>query len=162
MRLVADTPEDYKALARCQKLITSLWKAEEPGEHKDMLKAFMNCPLEKSYEQPGKSVEIAKDAELYTEEKELFIPYIVHAAVNRKKMAMQYRSNKGEVKNRLVEPFTWRNGSLVAFCHEAGSWRNFKPANITALAVTNHPFDRDEEVEIVASDAKDKADLINK
>lgn len=161
MRLVAETPEDYKALARIQKLVTSLWKAEEDGEHKEMLKKFMNTPLEKVYERPGESVRVAKDADLYSEDPAFFIPYIVHGAINRKKVAIEYRSNKGEVKKRLIEPFTWRNGSLVAWCHEAGAWRNFKPSNIIAIAVTNADFDRDEEVEIKATDAKEMAHLVN-
>ena len=158
MRIVADTKKEYQQLSRIQKQVTQLFKQEKENNPGGILhesyKQFINTSIEKSYEMPGKSAEVANDdSALQTDDQSLFIPYIVQAAVSRKKMAIEYASKKGASK-RLIEPHTWRNGHVVAWCHERGAWRQFKPSQIIRLAVTGENFDRSEEVEIVPEDAK--------
>jgi hypothetical protein len=166
MRLVADNAEDYQMLSRIQKLLTQAFKVEKENNPNGVLalthKKFINTSIEKSYERPGQSAQIANAEDVMdTTDKSLFIAYIVMAATQRKKMAVQYRDAKGNVSQRVLEPFNWRNNQVVAWCHERGAWRQFKPSQMERVAVTNEPFDREEVVEIKASDAKDMAHLVN-
>jgi predicted DNA-binding transcriptional regulator YafY len=163
VRLVADNPQDYKRLSLLQKQVTQLYKKEKdkgtPLE--EVYKAFINTPIEKSYERPGSSTEIANtNAIMETDDPTLIIPYIVHAAINRKKMAIEYKSAKGDISKRLIEPHAWRNNSVVAWCHERGAWRQFKPSMILRAAVTDQDFDREDIVEIKPTDAKEMAHLM--
>lgn len=164
MRLVADTPEDYLALTLLQKQITQLFKKEKGtgSALETVYKKFINTSIEKSYEMPGQSVQNANvKAIMDTDDKDLIIPYIVHGATNRKKVAIEYRDTKGNVSKRIIEPFTWRNNQIVAWCHERGAWRQFKPAQILRVAVLDENFERSEEVEIKPEDAKEKMYLMN-
>lgn len=166
MRLVADNEEDYQMLARVQHQVTYWLKQEQANGGSDLLintyKRFINTPIEKSYMKPGQSVQAANTSAIMdTEDRALIIPYIVHAAINRKKIAIEYFSDKKGVSKRVVEPFNWNGNNLVAWCHEAGAWRHFKPNNIRRIAVLDEDFDRPDEVLIVATDAKDKAGLVS-
>lgn len=164
MRLVADSPEDYLALTLLQKQVTQLFKKEKGTGSglETTYKKFIGCSVEKSYERPGQSVQnVNQTATMDTSDPELVIPYIVHGAVNRKKIALEYRDAKGNVSKRVIEPFTWRNGQVSAWCHERGAWRQFKPTQIIRVAVLSEDFERPEDVEIKATDAKEMAHLIN-
>lgn len=165
MRLVADNKEEYQMLSRIQKVITAQFKVEKENDPNSVLtqtyRKFIGTSIEKSYEMPGRSTQIANDDDVMdTDDKNLFIAYIVHAAINRKKLAIEYVSGKGDVSKRVIEPHTWRNNQVVAWCHERGAWRQFKPSMIKRMAVTSQPFDREEVVEIVATHATEYAHLV--
>lgn len=160
MRLVADSPQDYKKLALLQKQMTQLFKKEKDSGStlEETYKAFINTSIEKSYERPGSSAQIANsNSVMETDDKALIIPYIVHAAVNRNKVAIEYVSGKGDVSTRLIEPHAWRGTQVSAWCHERGAWRSFKPENIKRISITDQPFDREDEVLIKASDVKERS-----
>ncbi len=163
MRLVADSQDEYKQLVRIQRVITGLWKMEKEDNPEstliDAYKKIMNTPIEKSYEMPGQGVKIANNTKFDTTDRSLIVPYIVQAAITRKKCAIEYQDAKGNISKRLIEPHTWRNNQVVAWCHERGAWRQFKPAQIQRIAITDEAYDRDEVVEIVAEHAKDYAGL---
>lgn len=160
MRIVADNEQEYKDLVRIQKVVTGLWKLEENEGLKGIFKSFMNTSIEKSYVKPGRSAAVANDhADMDTEDRELIVPYIVHAAIQKKKVTIQYKDAKGESSQRLIEPFSWRGDTVVAWCHERGAWRQFKPKQIVRIAVLDLPFDREEDVEIIAEHAKTMAHL---
>lgn len=166
MRLVADNKEEYQKLALLQKICTQHFKRERAIEEQSimtlMFKSVINTQIEKSYEMPGQSTQIANSADVMeTDDKSLFIAYIVMSATKRKKLAMEYRDGKGNISKRVIEPHNWRNDQVVAWCHERGAWRQFKPSQIVRLAVTNDDFDRSEDVEIVAAHAKEMAHLVN-
>lgn len=165
MRLVADNAEDYQKLSRLQKLFTAQFKKEKEADPNSImtqtLKTFIGTSIEKSYERPGQSTQIANsDDVMETDDRNLFIAYIVMSATQRKKLAIEYVSGKGDVSKRVIEPHTWRNNQVVAWCHERGAWRQFKPSMIRRLAVTNEPFDREEVVEIVPAHATEYAHLV--
>lgn len=163
MRLVADNKEDYKALALIQKLITQQFKQEKDtgSALEGATKMFINTSIEKSYEKPGDSVKaINNTSTMETDDPALFVAYIVHAALNRKQMGIEYRDAKGKVSKRLIEPFSWRNNQVVAWCHERGAWRQFAPKQMVRIAVTELPFERSEDVEMVASNATEMAHVI--
>jgi predicted DNA-binding transcriptional regulator YafY len=166
MKLVAENEEEYKKIARVQKVLTAMFKNEKAGgseELADSYKLFINTPVEKSWVMAGTSASIANAASMDTDERALIIPYLVHAAVNRKKCAIEYVDGKGKHSKRLIEPMNWAEAksgiNIVSWCHEAGAWRHFNPKNIMAVAVTEEDFDRDEDVTIVIEDAKEKAGL---
>lgn len=163
MRLVADTKEDYAALALLQKQMTRMYKDEKGTGSvlETTYKSFINTSIEKSYEMPGQSLNSANtNSVMDAIEPQLFIAYIVHAAVNRLKLAIEYRDAKGVVSKRVIEPHSWRNDQVVAWCHERGAWRQFKPSQIVRVAVLAEDFERQEEVMIVAADAKEMAHLV--
>lgn len=161
MRIVVDNKEEYANVALLQKQVTRLFKLEKDTGSKleASYKQFINTPIEKSYEKPGESAKVANNSTMDTTDKSLFIAYIVHAAINRKKLAVEYVDGKGKQSKRLLEPFNWRNDQVVAWCHERGAWRQFKPSQMLRVAVTDETFDRSEDVEIVASHAKEMAHL---
>ncbi|WP_422661607.1 WYL domain-containing protein (plasmid) [Paenibacillus sp. EC2-1] len=160
MRIIADNKEEYKLMAKLQKMINGMYQQEENHAIKNVYNVIRKANIEKSYVQPGKSVEEAEsDIEMYTEDKELIMAYIVTAAVNRKKLIIDYVGKDGKQSQRTIEPFSIKNGMIVSWCHEAGSWRHFKPANIQRIATTTQDFERDEIVEIVPTDAKKYAFL---
>lgn len=166
MRLVADTPDDYQKLSRIQKQITQMFKNEKENNPGGILfltyKSFINTSIEKSYERPGESTAVANTkAVADTDDKNLFIPYIVQAAIKRNKVAIEYMDAKGNVSKRVIEPHTWRNDQVVAWCHERGAWRQFKPKQIQRVAIIDETFDRTEDVEITADHAKEYAHLVN-
>jgi predicted DNA-binding transcriptional regulator YafY len=166
MRLVADTKDEYKQLTRLQKLFTQKFKEEKEADPDSVLtktlRKFISTSVEKSYEMPGKSTNVANTSSIMdTDDKTLFIAYIVHAATSRMKVAIEYKSAKGDVSKRLIEPHAWRNDQVVAWCHERGAWRQFKPHMMQRVAVTSESFDREDEVLIKASDAKDMGHLVN-
>lgn len=162
MRIVVDNKEEYANVALLQKQVTRLFKLEKDTGTKleASYKQFINTPIEKSYEKPGESAKVANTSTMDTTDKTLFIAYIVHAAINRKKLAVIYVDGKGNESKRLLEPFNWRNGQVVAWCHERGAWRQFKPSQMLRVAVTDETFDRSEDVEIIAAHAKEMAHLI--
>lgn len=165
MRLVADSREDYKQLSIVQKLMTQRFKLERDIDAESTmtlaLKSFINTSIEKSYERPGTSASVANGANaIETDDKSLFIAYIVTAATRRKKLAIEYRDAKGNVSKRLIEPFNWKNDQVVAWCHERSAWRQFKPNQIVRMAITDEDFDRSEDIEIQASDAKTMAYIV--
>lgn len=163
MRLVAETIADYQCIALLQKQITQLFKAEKGTGTKleESYKAFINTSIEKTYEMPGQSLKaVNTNATMDSDDPAVFIAYIVHAAISRKKLAIEYMDAKGNVSKRIIEPHSWRNNQVVGWCHERGAWRQFKPSQIKRVAVLDEAFDRDEEVLIVASDATEMAHLI--
>ena len=157
MRFVADTPEDYLAITFLQKFMTQVFKGEEDKDSALSVatKKFMNASIDKSYERPGDSVKNANITDFDSDEKELILPYIVMAATSRRKLALVYADAKGNKSKRIVEPFNWRNGQLVAWCHERNAWRQFKLNQIMRIAITEDPFERPEPVDIKHDDAKD-------
>lgn len=164
MRLVADTPDDYRTLSFMQKQITQLFKIEKENNPDGPLvkeyRKLMNAPLEKSYERPGSSVSgINQKRVMETDDRALLIAYIVQSATQRKKAAIEYRDAKNNVSKRLIEPHSWRNDQVIAWCHERNAWRQFKPSQIVRIAITNEDFDRSEKVEITLKDAKTMAYL---
>ena len=166
MRLVADNGVEYRQLSRIQKLMVEAYKTEKEndpdGVMANMYKAFINTNIEKSYEKPGESTKVANTSDLQTDDPSMFIAYIVMSATQRKKLAIEYKDTKGGISKRLIEPHNWKNGQVVAWCHERGAWRQFKPAMIQFMALTDEEFDRTEEIEIKATDAKDMAHLVAK
>lgn len=163
MRIVADNKEEYADLSLIQKQITQLFKAEKGSGSRleGVYKKFINTSIEKTYEKPGDSTKIANtNSTMDTSDPNHFIAYLVHAAVNRKKIAMEYTDAKGKTSKRVIEPHSWRNDQVVGWCHERSAWRQFKPRQIARIAVTDQDFDRSEDVEIAISDAKDMAHLI--
>ena len=157
MRFVADTPEDYLALGMLQKYLTQVFKNEKDtgSALETASKKFINAQIEKSYERPGQSVTQAQITDFDTTDPEFMLGYIVQAATRRKKIAIEYVDGKGKKSTRVLEPYNWRNGQLVAWCHERNAWRQFKLTQIQRVAITNDDFERPEEVDIKASDAKD-------
>lgn len=162
MRLVADSAEDFLILSLLQKQMTAAFKAEKGTGSglETAYKKFIGISIEKAYEKPGETVHNVAMSDLDTDDTSLFLPYIVQAATNRKKIAIEYKDTKGKVSKRVLEPFNWRNDQLVAYCHERGAWRQFKLPQIMRIAITEDDFERPEEVEIVLADIKDKAHLI--
>lgn len=162
MRLVADSSEDFKKLSMVQRLMTEAFKAEKGtgSELETAYKTFINTTIEKSYERPGEAIKKANITQMDTDERGLIIPYIVHAAINKKKIAVEYKDGKGNVSKRILEPFGWRNGQLSAFCHERGAWRTFKPSNILRIAITDDSFEMDGDMTIVAEDSKAMSHLV--
>lgn len=162
MRLVADTAEDFLALSLLQRQMTAAFKAEKGTGSglETAYKKFIGTSIEKAYEKPGETVHNVSMTELDTDDPAMFLPYIVQAATNRKKIAIEYKDAKGKVSKRVLEPFNWRNDQLVAYCHERGAWRQFKLPQIMRIAITEDDFERPEEVEIKASDVKDMKYLV--
>lgn len=162
MRLVADTAEDFLILSLLQKQMTAAFKVEKGSGSglETAYKKFIGVGIEKSYEKPGETVHNVSMTALDTDDSELFLPYIVQAATNRKKIAVEYRDTKGNVSKRVLEPFNWKNGQLIAYCHERGAWRSFKLGQMMRVAVTEDDFERQEEVEIQSSDVKTMSHLI--
>jgi predicted DNA-binding transcriptional regulator YafY len=113
------------------------------------LKNFINTSIEKTYERPGTSAKVANNADsLETDDPALFISYIVMSATQRKKLAIEYVSGKGDVSTRLIEPHNWRNNQVVAWCHERGAWRQFKPSMIRRMV---SPMNRSTEKKLSKS-----------
>lgn len=163
MRIVADTKQDYMVLALLQKQMTRMYKDEKDTGSvlEGAYKSFINTSIEKSYEMPGQSLQAANvNSVMDSSDPALFIAYIVHSAVNRLKLAIEYKDAKGNVSKRVIEPHSWRNDQVVGWCHERGAWRQFKPSQIVRVAVIAEDFERQEEVMIVAGDAKDMAHLV--
>ncbi len=156
MRFVADTPEDYLAITFLQKFMTQVFKGEDDKDSalSTATKKFMNANIDKSYERPGDSVKNANISEYDSDEKELILPYIVMAATSRRKLALVYADTRGNQSKRIIEPFNWRNGQLVAWCHERNAWRQFKLSQIKRIAITEDGFERPEPVDIKHEDAK--------
>ena len=164
MRLVADNAEEYRMLTRIQKQMVEMYKIEKENDSTSLLtntyKKFINTTIEKSYEKPGESAKVANMSSMQTDDPTLFIAYIVMSATQRKKLAIEYKDAKGGISKRLIEPHNWKNGQVVAWCHERGAWRQFKPSMIQYMALTDEEFDRTEEIEIKSTDAKDMAHLV--
>ena len=157
MRFVADTPEDYLAIGLLQKYLTQVFKNEkDTGSALEVAtKKFIGTQIEKSYERPGDAVAKANFTEFDTNESDYMLAYIVQAATKRKKIAIEYVDTKGKPSTRILEPYNWRNGQLVAWCHERNAWRQFKLQQIQRVGITEDDFERPEEVDIKPSDARD-------
>jgi len=159
MKVIAESEDDYKGLMILQNLMNQRLKEEEKidpdGPLTTALRKFNKTPIVKSWEFEGEDMKIANSSLMDTEERDYFVPYIVQAAVNRKKLAIEYTSKGKPMSKRIIEPMNWTEAkgggiNIVAWCHSSGSWRHFNPHNMSRVAITNDDFDRDEDVEIKA------------
>lgn len=163
MKVIAESEEDYKGLMLLQNLMGQRLKEEQQidpdGPLTAVLKKFNNTPIYKSWEFSGEDMKAANSATMDTEEKEYFIPYLVHAAVNKKKVAIEYTSKGKPMSKRIIEPMSWVNAktggiNIAAWCHSSGQFRQFNPLNMSRVAVLGEGFDREEIPEIKAEDVK--------
>lgn len=169
MRIGAENDAEYKQIMLLQNLMTQQFKAEKQndpdGPLTNALKKFINTPVDKTWELPDEAIQAANSATMDTEDPALFIPYIIHAAVNRKKVAVEYTSNGKPTSKRIIEPMNYSKAksggiNIVAWCHSAGAWRHFNPANISRVAVLDETFDRPEDVELKPEHARELAGMI--
>ncbi|MNO71308.1 hypothetical protein D3C76_622200 [compost metagenome] len=169
MRIGAQSEQEYKQLTLLQNLMTQRFKEERENDPDGpltlALKAFINTPLDKTWIMPDEQIQAANSATMDTEDHAMFIPYIIHAAVNRKKVAIEYVSNNKPMSKRIIEPMNYSRAksggvNIVAWCHSAGAWRHFNPANIQRVAVLDEDFDRPEDVELKPEHARELSEMI--
>uniref|UniRef100_UPI003B97E9D6 hypothetical protein n=1 Tax=Klebsiella pneumoniae TaxID=573 RepID=UPI003B97E9D6 len=72
MRLVADSPQEYRMLSRIQKQVVEMYKMEKENDSTSLLtntyKKFINTTIEKSYEKPGESAKVANTSNMQTDD----------------------------------------------------------------------------------------------
>lgn len=58
------------------------------------------------------------------------ISTIISGAKNRHCVAIQYKDAKGQISDRITEPYELRNDDYWGYCHMRGSIRKFKISSI--------------------------------
>lgn len=148
MRFIAKTKEEYSQMALLQKYMTQVFKTEKGSGSKleEATKNFINSPIEKEYEVMSDVVKNADITNFETDNPLMYKAYITKAAMDKKKLAIEYKDSKGNVSTRIIEAMNWKNDQLVAFCHGRQSFRQFKLDNIIRLAITDNDIERHEDV----------------